>query len=105
MTEWYAQFAGGLTGDEGVPDPLPRDEVADGRLIAAVARDLGDADGQATSTGVRVIWTGDHLDAVRRLSEMLVGPARAAVAEQALGPQDELLREGLASLRPRTVAS
>jgi hypothetical protein len=103
LTSWYTQFAGGLTGDESVPDPLPRDEAADGRLIAAVANDLGAADGQGTSTGVRVIWTGDHLDAVRRLSEMLVGPARDAVAEQALGPRDELLREGLASLRPRTV--
>jgi hypothetical protein len=25
-----------------------------------------------------VIWTGDHLDAVRRLQETLVDPARAA---------------------------
>jgi len=32
-----------------------------------------------------VIWTGDHLDAVRRLQMMLVGPAEAAVAEHALG--------------------
>jgi hypothetical protein len=104
MTGWYEQFASGLTGGRGVPDPLARDDVADGRLIAAVANDLGDSDGNATATGVRVIWTGDHLDAVRRLSEMLVAPARAAVAEQALGPQDELLREGLASLRPRPAA-
>jgi hypothetical protein len=29
---------------------------------------------------VRVIWTGDHLDAVRRLQEMIVPPARAARA-------------------------
>jgi hypothetical protein len=25
-----------------------------------------------------MIWTGDHLDAVRRLQGVLVGPARAA---------------------------
>ena len=37
-------------------------------------------DGKATATGVRMIWTGDHLDAVRRLQEMLVEPARAALA-------------------------
>jgi hypothetical protein len=104
MTGWFGRFASGLTGDRGVPDPLARDEVADGRLIAAVANDLGDSDGHATATGVRVIWTGDHLDAVRRLSEMLVEPARAAVAEQALAPQDELLRQGLASFRPRAPA-
>lgn len=101
---WYRHFAEGLTGDEGVPDPLAPDEAADGRLIAAVANDLGDSDGHATATGVRVIWTGDHLDAVRRLQEMLVDPARTAVAERALGPQDELLREGLAPLRSHRAA-
>jgi hypothetical protein len=29
---------------------------------------------------VRVIWTGDHLDATRRLQDTLVGPARAATS-------------------------
>jgi hypothetical protein len=85
MTGWYEHFAASLAGAESVPDPLPSDEVADGRLVTAVGHDLRDSDGQATATGVRVIWTGDHLDAVRRLQEMLVEPARAAVAEQALG--------------------
>jgi len=28
---------------------------------------------------VRVIWTGDHIDAARRLQETLVGPARASL--------------------------
>jgi hypothetical protein len=37
-----------------------------------VARDLRDADGAATSTGIRMIWTGDHLDAVRRLQSALL---------------------------------
>jgi uncharacterized membrane protein YccC len=85
MTGWYAHFAASLAGAESVPDPLPRDEVADGRLVDAVGRDLRDSDGHASATGVRVIWTGDHLDAVRRLQEILVEPARAAVSEQALG--------------------
>jgi hypothetical protein len=26
---------------------------------------------------VRMIWTGDHLDAARRLQRIIVGPARA----------------------------
>jgi hypothetical protein len=43
-----------------------------------VSRDLRSDDGEATDTGVRMIWTGDHLDAVRRLQETLVEPARAA---------------------------
>jgi uncharacterized membrane protein YccC len=88
LTEWYGHFAASLVGGEAVPDPLIRDDVADGRLVDAVARDLRDTDGNATATGVRVIWTGDHLDAVRRLQEMLVAPARAAMAaaEPSAGP-------------------
>ncbi len=84
LTSWYDHFAAGLAGRTDVPEPLADDEVADGRLVDAVARDLRDSSGQATATGVRVIWTGDHLDAVRRLQQMLVEPARAAVAEHAL---------------------
>jgi uncharacterized membrane protein YccC len=84
MIGWYDRFAASLTGGGVVPDPLPGDRVADGRLVEAVGRDLRDFDGHATATGVRVIGTGDHLDAVRRLQEMLVEPARAAVSEHAL---------------------
>jgi uncharacterized membrane protein YccC len=79
MTSWYDQFAVSLSGGGGVPEPLGADEVADGRLVDAVAQDLRDGDGRATSAGVKVIWTGDHLDAVRRLQESLVAPARAAI--------------------------
>jgi uncharacterized membrane protein YccC len=84
LTDWYDHFAGSLTGAEAVPDPLVPDQVANGRLVEAVSHDLRDADGHGTATGVRVIWTGDHLDAVRRLQELLVEPARAAVAGHAL---------------------
>jgi uncharacterized membrane protein YccC len=84
LTDWYDTFATSLTGAGAVPDPLPADEVADGRLVDAVSRDLRDGDGRATATGVRVIWTGDHLDAARRLQDMLVPPARAAVEAHAL---------------------
>ncbi len=91
LTTWYGHFAASLTGAESVPDPLIADQVADGRLVAAVARDLHDTGGHATATGVKVIWTGDHLDAVRRLQEMLVDPARAAVSQHALHAEDELL--------------
>jgi hypothetical protein len=80
MTGWYDHFAASLTGREAVPDALATDPGADGRLMEAVGRDLRDSDGHATATGVRVIWTGDHLDAVRRLQTMLVEPARAAVS-------------------------
>jgi uncharacterized membrane protein YccC len=83
LVGWYDRFAASLTGMTVVPDPLAPDQVADGRLVDAVAHDLQGRDGRATATGVRVIWTGDHLDAVRRLQEVLVEPARAAVAMRA----------------------
>ena len=85
MRGWYARFAESLIGQGSVPEPLTADAVADGRLIDAVGHDLRDRDGHATATAVRVIWTGDHLDAVRRLQTMLVGPAQEAVAQNALG--------------------
>jgi uncharacterized membrane protein YccC len=92
VTSWYDHFGASLTGSEDVPNPLAPDEVGDGRLLEAVGRDLRGSDGQATSIGVRVVWTGDHLDAARRLQETLVGPARTAVSEHAFSPSDALLQ-------------
>ena len=103
VTGWYSAFAASLAGATGVPDPLAADEVADGRLLEAVAHDLRDAAGHATATGVKVLWTGDHLDAVRRLEATLAPPAQAAVEQHALRPEDELvgaLRRGLIRATP-----
>jgi hypothetical protein len=79
MAGWYRAFAASLIRDAAVPEPLTHDESADSRLVDAVSHDLRSDDGQATATGVRMIWTGDHLDAARRLQRSLVEPARAAV--------------------------
>jgi hypothetical protein len=76
---WYDGFAASLAGSGRVPEPLVHDTAADGRLVDAVSHDLRGADGRATATAVRMIWTGDHLDAARRLQRALVGPARAAL--------------------------
>ena len=57
---------------------MERDPQADSRLVRAVQHDLRDEDGKATATAVRMIWTGDHLDAVRRLQPGLLQPALAA---------------------------
>lgn len=84
LSGWFDGFAASLTGARAVPEPLADDDGADERLAETVGRDLGDADGRGTATGVRVIWTGDHLDAARRLQGMLVGPAQRAVSERAL---------------------
>jgi hypothetical protein len=75
---WYDEFAERLAEGLGPHDPLPHDRLADGRLLDAVRHDLGDEDGRASVTAVRMIWTGDHLDAARRLQRVIVGPARAA---------------------------
>lgn len=78
VREWYDEFAEGLEGKHPIPPSLDRDEEADTRLVRAVQHDLRDEDGKATATAVRMIWTGDHLDAVRRLQPTLVAPAFAA---------------------------
>jgi hypothetical protein len=51
---------------------LPHDNAADGRLIEALRRDLLGDDGSSSGTATRMIWTGDHLDAARRLQATLV---------------------------------
>ncbi|HEY1451510.1 MAG TPA: FUSC family protein [Solirubrobacteraceae bacterium] len=75
---WYDNLAARLADGRPPNPPLAHDEVADGRLVDAVAKDLRADDGKATATAVRMVWTGDHLDAVRRLQEVIVEPARIA---------------------------
>jgi uncharacterized membrane protein YccC len=75
---WYEQLASSLLGEEPPPLPLARNAVADGRLLEAVRRDLSAADGKASATALRMIWTGDHLDATRRLQEVIAGSAEIA---------------------------
>ena len=71
-----------ITGGE-LPRPLAHDKAADGRLVRAVRRDLLGNDGKASATAVRVIWTGDHLDVVRRLQAAITSPARATAGQPA----------------------
>ncbi len=80
LLDWYERFAAGLAGPTEIPDPLPHNAASDGRLVDAVSRDLRREDGRASATAARMIWTGDHLDAARRLQEALVDPARSATA-------------------------
>jgi uncharacterized membrane protein YccC len=57
LASWYGDFAASLRGGGTVPAPLDSLPAVDG--------------------DERVIWTGDHLDAARRLQETLVIPASA----------------------------
>jgi hypothetical protein len=78
VVAWYDAFAAAIIGQREIPEPLRHDDEAAGRLVEAVDRDLRREDGRASATAARMIWTGDHLDAARRLQGTLVGPARAA---------------------------
>ena len=83
MTGWYDASPRASPVGATVPEPLAPDEPADGRLVEAVRRDLQDEDGRAGAVAVRMIWTGDHLDAARRLQTALVGPAQTVTVPPA----------------------
>jgi hypothetical protein len=74
---WYRDTARALGGTGVVPDRVRHDTRADGRLVAAVRRDLDGDDGHGTATAVKMIWTADHLDAARCLQADLFRPAMA----------------------------
>jgi uncharacterized membrane protein YccC len=79
LEEWYDDLAASLIGRRALPDPLPRDDATEMRLLDALRTDLRGGDGHATATAVRVLWTGDHLDRVRRLEGAIIEPARVGV--------------------------
>jgi hypothetical protein len=86
VTSWYDDLARYLISQRELREPLAHDKVADGRLIEAVRHDLRGDDGKASATAVRMIWTGDHLDAVRRLQTVIIPAARAAAGQRTRGP-------------------
>ena len=81
VTGWYDGLATTLIAGGELPQPLAHDTAADGRLVRAVRRNLVGDDGRASATAVRMIWTGDHLDVVRRLQAAITSPARATARQ------------------------
>jgi energy-converting hydrogenase Eha subunit B len=75
VKDWYEGFARSLAGGGEPQAPLPHDPDADERLLAAVRHDLRSESTGTSATAVRMIWTGEHLDAVRR-QEVVLAPAR-----------------------------
>ena len=100
VTAWYDDLAATMITGGELPQPLAHDQAADGRLVQAVRHDLLGNDSEASTTAVRMIWTGDHLDVVRRLQAAIISPARATAGQ----PSDDriipsLPRRFLARLR------
>ena len=83
VTGWYDALATTIITGGELPQPLAHDRAADGRLVRAVRRDLPGDDGRATATAVRMIWTSDHLDVIRRLQAAIISPARATAGQPA----------------------
>jgi uncharacterized membrane protein YccC len=83
VTSWYDALATTLSTGGELPQPLAADTAADSRLVRAVRRDLLGDDGKATATAIRMIWTSDHLDVVRRLQAAIISPARATTGQPA----------------------
>jgi hypothetical protein len=81
VTGWYDSLATTMITGGELPQPLAHDKATDGRLIQAVRRDLLGNDGRASAIAVRMIWTGDHLDVVRRLQAAIISPARAPAGQ------------------------
>ena len=79
---WYDDLAASLSDGQQPDDPVAYDQAADDRLVRAVRRDLDSGDSEAAATAVRIVWTGDHLDATRRLQETIAPAAHAAAAHQ-----------------------
>jgi hypothetical protein len=86
VRNWYDDLAHNLINQRELREPLAHDKAADGRLIEAVRHHLRGDDGKASATAVRMIWTGDHLDAVRRLQTVIVPAARAAARQRTGAP-------------------
>lgn len=79
VTGWYRGLAESLGGRGPIPMPVELRPESAARLVDSVRTDLVGADGLATATAVRVIWTGDHVDVARRLQPSLAAAAKVAV--------------------------
>jgi uncharacterized membrane protein YccC len=75
---WYLRLSASFGGRGEVPAKMPADAFTGAELAEALRHDLTSPDSHLRSTAVRMVWTADHLDAVRRLQGLLVGPALAA---------------------------
>ena len=81
VTNWFAAMAQAMTGAGTVPRAFPQDGASARRLVEALSQDLESTSAPAASVKaqtVRLGWTSDHLDAARRLQDLVEQPARTA---------------------------
>ena len=82
QVDWYAHLSASLAGYGPVPEALGQDSNLRKQVADAVSQDLLASNGVASSSAVRMLWTGDHIDSARRLQDALVGPAREVTSSQ-----------------------
>jgi uncharacterized membrane protein YccC len=70
LERWYSELGRDLLGRTDPPQPLAPDATLERRLAEAVARDAND-ESIGAATVIRIIWTADYLDVVRRLQGLV----------------------------------
>ncbi|MGZ4658649.1 MAG: FUSC family protein [Blastococcus sp.] len=80
VTTWYAAMAQAIAGAGTVPRSIPQDSGSATRLVEALSEDLGPlaAGAGVKAQTVRLVWTSDHVDAARRLQDLVERAARTA---------------------------
>jgi uncharacterized membrane protein YccC len=81
VTNWFTAMAQAMTGAGTVPRVLHQDGASASRLVAALSQDLESVSAPVSSVKahtVRLVWTSDHVDAARRLQDLVEQPARTA---------------------------
>ncbi|MFL6094547.1 MAG: FUSC family protein [Blastococcus sp.] len=81
VTNWFAAMAQAITGAGTVPRALTQDGASAGRLVEALSQDLEPVEARnapVRERTVRLVWTSDHVDAARRLQDLVEQPARTA---------------------------
>ena len=84
LAGWYRSLGRDLVDRQDLPLPTPGDTTVDGRLVVALRDDLQDDAGNATPTAIRIFWTAEYLDAIRRLQARIVDPVRVLGDEAAV---------------------
>ncbi|MFF4896285.1 FUSC family protein [Streptomyces sp. NPDC001068] len=79
IAAWFETSGRALAGRARVPDRTVGPRAADQALDQALSRELAtDTDLRDASAAVRMIWTADHLDALRLLQAQIIGPLHEA---------------------------